>query len=176
MTVANETIDIHGRVVVELFGENGELKARCEVNNLVTSVGDQMYAERGGAPSGVTPPASPTGAQIGTGASTGGNAPAKTGTPGAQIQTYLIGQAFDSGFPTSTGGAGSARVITYKCTFAAGTGTTVNPVTEAVIINSSPVTTAALAANTITRVALTGIPSKAATDSLAVTWQHSFLG
>src|SRR3954470_16628107 len=153
-----ELADFHGEVVAELRNRAGELIGYCKKRNLITSVGDQMYAERG---AGIaSPPAVPTGMRIGTGST----AVAKTGAGAAIVTKVTLGNlAFDATFPTSSqpGGAGTARVITYKCTYAAGSGTTASPVTEVVIVNDTIATdTATAAANTITRVLLTGIASK----------------
>jgi hypothetical protein len=167
----SEACRIVGTVIFELSDSRGNLLARCEVNNLVTQVGDQMYFERAAAISGA--PAAPTGLRLGTGANTGGNAPAKTGA-GAALTTYLSGsnKAFDSTWPQSSL-TGSARRIQYKATYGAGVATTPSPITEAVIVNDTIATDAtSSAANTITRVAVPGIPSKGATDVLTVTWNH----
>ncbi len=159
--------EIVGTVHVELFNEAGQLVAEETVHNLITAVGDQLYAARG---SGIaSPPAAPTGMRIGTGST----AVAKNGA-GAAIVTKITGGnvALDSGFPTASGG-----VATYKCTFPAGTGTTASAVTEAVLVNDTIATDqATAAANTISRVLLTGIPAKGASDSLVITWTHTLLG
>lgn len=156
-----------GFVVAELFGPDGVLKARCEAKNLITAVGDQLYVARG---SGIgSPPAAPTGAKLGTGST----APAKTGA-GAALVTYLSGsnKAFDASFPTAVGG-----VATYKRTYAPGEATTASPITEAVIVNDTIATDAtSTAANTASRVLLTGIGSKGAADTLTLTWTHTLLG
>ena len=159
-------VAIEGLVVVELFGADGKLKFRQETKNLVTSVGDQLYASRG---AGLTTSALPTGMKLGAGST----AVAKTGA-GAALVTYLSGsnQAFDATFPSAAGG-----VVTYKVTYAAGTATTASPITEAVIVTDTIATNAtSTAANTIARVLIAGVGSKAAGDSLAITWTHTILG
>jgi hypothetical protein len=163
----DDVMGIYGTIVAELFDENGCLKGRCEVKNLVTAVGDVMYAHRG---SGISsPPNAPTGMRIGTGST----AVAKTGA-GAAIVTKITGgnKAFDATFPSI-----AAAVVTYKVTYAAGEGTTASPVTEVVIVNDTIATdTATAAANTIARAILGGIGSKGASDTLAITWTHTILG
>lgn len=160
-------VQILGTVVAELHGPDGALKGYCKTHNLVTAVGDQLYAARG---SGIaSPPAAPTGMRLGTGST----AVAKTGA-GAAIVTKITGGnvALDSGFPTAAAG-----VATYKCTFGAGVGTTASPVTEVVLVNDTIATdTATAAANTVARALLTGIGSKAAADTLTVTWTQTILG
>lgn len=162
-------VQMIGEVVAELYGPGGELKGRCVTKNLITAVGDQIYASRGSGAS--SPPAAPTGMRLGTGST----AVAKTGA-GAAIVTYLSGsnKAFDSTFPSATGG-----VVTYKRTYAAGEATTGSAITE-VVINNDTITndnaTTATAANTMARALLTGIGSKGASDTLTITWTHSLLG
>lgn len=169
---------IVGTLTVERFDKDGKLIERSVNKNIVTSVGDQLYAERGAGLGGA--PAAPTGMRLGTGSVAAGNAPAKTGT-GAALTGYLTGsnKAFDATYPSSSqpGGAGTARRITYKRTYAAGEATTASAITEAVVVNDTIATDAtSTAANTISRTAITGITGKAATDSLALTWNHDILG
>lgn len=157
---------IQGFVVAEMFGPDGELKARVAGKNLITAVGDQLYASRG---AGLTTSAIPTGMKLGTGST----APAKTGA-GAALVAYLAAsnKAFDATFPTAVAG-----VVTYKRTYAAGEATTASPITEAVIVNDTIATDAtSAAAATIARILLVGIGSKQAGDTLAITWTHTLLG
>lgn len=160
-------IQLSGVVVAQMFGPNGKLKSRVATCNLVTSVGDQMYAARG---AGIgSPPAAPTGMRIGTGST----APAKSGA-GAAIVTKVTGgnKAFDATYPQASGG-----VVTYKTTYGPGEGTTASAVTEVVIVNDTIATdTATAAANTISRALLSGIGSKGAGDTLEITWTHTLLG
>jgi hypothetical protein len=156
-----------GMVVAEMRRADGSLKARVVTHNLVTAVGDQMYAGRG---SGIgSPAAAPTGMRLGAGST----AVAKTGA-GAALVTYLSGsnQAFDGSFPTAVAG-----VATYKVTYAAGTATTASPITEVAIVNDTIATNAtSTAANTIARALIAGVGSKGASDTLTVTWTHTLLG
>lgn len=162
---------IVGSIIVERHDEYGDLIERFEGKNLVTQVGDQVYGERG-ANIG-TPPAAATGMRLGTGST----AVAKTGA-GAALVTYLSGSnhAFDATFPSSALN-GTSRRITYQVTYAAGQATTASAITEAVIVNDTIATDAtSTAANTISRILLTGISAKGATDTLTVTWNHDLLG
>jgi len=166
---------IVGHLILERHDEHGNLLERFEGKNLVTQVGDQMYGERGGGVSGA--PAAPTGMKLGTGSTSGGNAVAKTGT-GAALTTYLSGsnKAFDATYPQSSLN-GSSRRITYKRTYAAGEATTASAITEAVIVNETISTDATSAASaTISRIAVTGISAKGASDTLTATWNHDILG
>lgn len=162
---------IEGYLVLERRDEHGNLLERFEGKNLVTQVGDQMYGERGG---GVTsPPAAPTGMKLGTGST----AVAKTGA-GAALVTYLSGsnKAFDATYPQSSLN-GASRRITYKRTYAAGEATTASAITEAVIVNETIATDAtSAAAATISRILVTGISAKGASDTLTATWNHDLLG
>lgn len=167
--MAEDASGIEGRVEWELRGPDGELKGKGVSFNLVTDVGDTMYAQRG---AGIASPlAAPTGIQIGTGST----AVAKNGA-GAATVTYLIGQGFDATYPTAPAASGGGGcTVTYRTTFAAGVGTTASAVTEAVITNGT-VTTTSAAANTIARVILSGIASKGSADTLTITWTHRLLG
>lgn len=166
---------ITGHLVIERHDAEGNLLERFEGTNIVTQVGDQMYGERGANIAGAPP--APTGMRLGTGANSGGNAPAKTGA-GAALTTYLSGsnKAFDGGFPSSSL-SGSSRRIQYKRTYAAGEATTASAITEAVIVNDTIATDAtSTAANTVSRIAVSGISAKGATDTLTATWNHDLLG
>lgn len=172
---ATDQAGIRGFVTVELRGPDGEMKAYFEGSNIVTQVGDQYYGERA---AGIgSPPAQITGMRLGTGSVAGGNVPAKTGT-GAALTTYLSGsnKAIDGGFPTSSL-VSSSRRIQWKRTYAAGEATTASAITEAVLVNDTIATDAtSVAANTISRVAIAGVGSKGASDTLTVTWNHDLLG
>lgn len=173
MRQGTDRAGLSGHVVFERFDENGVLLERATARNLITDVGDQLYAERG---SGVATPALPTGMKLGTGST----AVDKAGA-GALLTTYLSGsnKAFDATWPQSSqpGGAGTARRIQYKRTYAAGEATTASPITEAVIVTETISSdTTSTAAETISRVLVAGISSKGASDTLTVTWNHDLLG
>lgn len=162
-----KTLEIHGLVVVEI---NGVEVSRT--SNLLTDIGDEFYGERAAGIAG--PPDQVTGMRLGT----DGTAPSKTGA-GAAIGVYVAGsaKAIDGGFPTSSqpGGAGTARVITWKTSWAAGE-VDGFALREVVITNETPLTdVAGAAANTISR-ALFGPFTLGVLDTIAVTWQHSLLG
>lgn len=162
---------IISEVVVELRDAEGRLKARTVTVNTVTDVGDTMYAQRGSG--AASPAAAPTGLKLGTGST----APAKNGA-GAALVAYLANsqQAFDGGYPSVADTAGAGAKITYKVSYAAGKATSASPITEAVIVNEALADATTAAANTISRVLLTGIGSKGASDTLTVTWTHTLLG
>jgi hypothetical protein len=159
---------IDGQVTWELRGPDGKVKRSGTAYNVITDIGDQMYGERG---AGIgSPPAVPTGMKLGTGSTTAGNTPAKNGT-GAALTTYLSNSHQAIGTPTSSKPA-AVRRITYSATFAAGKATSASAITEAVLVNETLTDATSAAAATVSRVALTGIGSKGASDTLAITWTH----
>src|SRR6185436_10983388 len=123
-------VSLIGNVHWEL-SRDGVVLRRGESRNLVTQVGDQLYAERGAAIA--SPPATPTGMKLGTGST----ATSKAGA-GAALTTYLANShlAFDATYPKSSL-SGSARRITYICTYGPGKATSASPITEAVIVNEA---------------------------------------
>lgn len=161
---------IRGHLIIEMFDEDGNLKYRVETDNIITQVGDQYYGER--AAGIASPPGQVTGMKLGTGST----AVAKTGG-GAALTTYLTNshQAIDGGFPTSSL-SGSSRRITWKATWAAGKATTASPITEVVLVNDALADATSPAGNTISRALVTGVGSKGAGDTLAITWTQDLLG
>ncbi len=161
---------IRGHAIVELFGPDGELKHREEIDNLVTNIGDQYYGER--AAGIATPPDQVTGMKLGTGST----AVAKSGA-GSALTTYLTDshQGIDGTYPQSSK-PGAARRITWKTTWAAGKATTASPITEAVIINDVLADATSAEADTLARILITGVSEKGASDTLAITWYHDLLG
>lgn len=162
----NSKTFIKGHVIAEWHDADGNLIHRSEQDNLVTAIGDRLYASRG---AGLTTSAVPTGMKLGTGTT----AVAKTGA-GAALVTYLAGsnKAFDATFPSEAGG-----VVTYKRTYAAGEATSASNITEVVIVTDSIVTDAtSTEANTICRALLASPAPKAAGDTLTITWTHTILG
>lgn len=161
----SDSSSLTGRVTWELRGPDGSLKASGESKNVITQVGDQRYGEAGAGVAGA--PAAPTGMKLGSGVT----AVAKTGA-GAAIVTYLANSNQAIGTPTS-GLNGAVRRITYSATFAAGKATSASAITEAALVNDTIATDAtSTAANTLARVLLTGIGSKGASDTLAITWTN----
>ena len=164
-----ERTGVTGILSWEQWDEDGNLITKGFTKNLVTNTGDQYYAGRAALSSGL--PKQVTGWRLGTGSTT----PAKAGA-GAAIVTYLAGsnKANDGGFPTVVAG-----VVTWKRTYAPGEATSGSPITEAVlntdtIANDNSAT--ATAAETIARALISGVASKAAGDTLTLTWTHTILG
>lgn len=162
---------IVGYGVSHLMDGDGRTKLLVPFANLVTDSGDLYYASMAIALVNPAAPAQPTkltGMQIGSGTT----AVAKAGAGGAMV-TLLAGQAFDASFPSVNNlGAGLGVEGVYKTTYAAGTGTgTVNEAT----VTTGTIGTASTVGNTVARI-LTGAIVKGASDSLAITWRHKFLG
>lgn len=148
----------HGLVEAEGF---------CE--NVVTTVGDRMYAERGAGVAGA--PAAPTGMKLGSGTTF----PAKSGS-GSALAAYLTNshQALDAGFPSSAV-IGELRRLTYQSTWAAGKATTASPITEVVIVNETLTDATSASGATVSRSLLEGsnaIPVKTADQILTLIWTH----
>jgi hypothetical protein len=165
-----------GKVEIELFDKYGNLKQHQIVDNLITTPGDQYYAQKGIV--GISPasPSAPTavnGMKLGTGTT----AAAKSGAGGALV-TYLTTSnvVFDATFPSAAAVAGTDTGwnATYKTTWGAGVATNA-AITEAVIVNDQATNATTTAANTIARVVFTAV-NKGASDTLAITWNHKFLG
>lgn len=169
--LVRDGVGIVGYGIVELRHEDGSLGVVRPFANLVTDYGDLYYATMAIAlvnPSATAQPTKLTGMQIGSGST----AVAKSGAGGAMV-TLLAGQAFDATFPSVNNlGAGLGVEAVYKTTYAAGVGT--GTVNEATLTNGT-IGSASTAGNTVARI-LTGAITKAAGDSLAVTWRNKFLG
>lgn len=165
-----EDIRPAGLIVAELFGPNGELKDRVEVPNLITQVGDQMYAELGAGIAGMN---TPTGMRLGKG---GATAPAKSGAGASMLAgDYVAGSSVAlSAAPTSGLNAG-ARRITYVASWAAGTGTD-NGINEVVLTNAAIANSEGAEADTVARGVLAPTINKGAGDTLTVTWTHDLIG
>lgn len=164
-----------GYGVITVRDEHGRLVEAQPFANLITDAGDLYYA--GKAIAGIAPanPAAPT-AMSGMKLGTGTTAVAKSGAGGALV-TYLTGSnvAFDATFPSTANlGGGLGVNAVYKTTWGAGVATNA-AITEAVIVNDAGTNATSTAANTASRVVFTAV-NKGASDTLAITWNHKFLG
>lgn len=144
----SDSLKMTGDVLVEVFDANGNLKDSREIKNLVVTVGKQFIASSM-LKTTVNSPAAMTHMAVGT--STTAAAAGDT-TLGAEI----------SGSRTALGSASaSGNVVTYICTFPAGTGT--GAVTEAGIFNAS-------SSGTMLCRTVFSVVNKASTDALNITW------
>lgn len=171
------TIGLSGFGIATLLDERGRVKDQVEFTNLITTAGDQYYAQKaivGIAPASASAPSAVTGMKLGTGTT----AVTKSGTAAALI-TYLTASnvAFVTGYPQAAAYTGSDTgwTATYQCSWAAGVATSAS-INECVIVNDSGTNATSTAANTISRVVFTSTISKASTDTLTVTWSHRLLG
>jgi len=111
---------------------------------------------------------------------TGSTAPAKNGA-GAAIVTYVsaitASKPFDATYPQLQDlGAGLGKYTVYKTTWNAGEATQ-NGLNEiALCIDNLAGDIAGTAAFTLSRALLSPVVNKGASDTLAVTWNHKFLG
>lgn len=144
--------------------------------NLITTAGDQYYAQKGIAAIAPVAPSAPTpasGMKLGTGTT----AAAKSGA-GAVIVTYISGSnnPFDAGFPTSSAvGGDTGWNANYKTSWLAGDVTN-SAITEAAISNAAATdSNAEGAAGQYSRVVFAA-KNKTVDDSLVITWSHKFLG
>jgi hypothetical protein len=168
----HDMVGLHGTGTWEMVdGDTGEVRSRGEFANLVTGVGDQVYAERGAGVANALP--TPTCAKLGTGTA----APTKTGAGAALQESAYIGTSstvFDSTYPQSSL-SGVYRRITYKFTFGQNVGTTTTPIGEIALCNSVQADATAGAEATVSR-ALISPGAKAPSDILTVVWVHDILG
>ena len=164
-----------GFAVIELFDKLGRLKHQEQVKNLITDAGDLYLMTRVGAgvlPAGPADATKVTGMKLGTSST----AASKNGA-GAALVTYLSGsnKTFDATYPQIANlGAGLGVQVVYKCSWAAGVATN-SSLQEVVIVNDAGTNATSTSANTISRLIFTAV-NKGASDTLAITWAHKFLG
>ena len=141
----HDGLPVRGRVLVELYGPDGELKESRETENLVVDAGEAHIADQLSA--------SPAGSAMSHMAiGTGGTAPVAGNTAlGAEIDRNALTSRTDA-----------ANVVTYVGNWAAGDGTNAS-IQEAGIFN------AASTGTMLARATFTAI-NKGASDTLAITW------
>lgn len=164
---------IRGQVTIRLIGPNGNIKHEETIKNLITTAGDQYYAEAGadGVAGFSKSKADPTGMKLGTGTT----AATKSGVASALV-TYetASNQLFTTNASSvSAVGTDVGYKIAYSCTWPAGD-VTETALTEAVIVNDAGTDLTSSAANTYARVVFSAI-NKGASDSLVINWTHTFL-
>lgn len=170
-----DSIGIVGYGVAHLWDGDGKTKQLVPFRNLITDAGDLYIAGKivtGIGPLAPTAPTAANGMKLGT-VST---AATKAGAT-SFIGTFVTGSnvVFDSTYP-QTANLGTTLGVNsvYKTTWAAGVATNAT-INEVAIVNDQATATAGAAASTYSRAVLTTV-NKTATDSLAVTWNHKFLG
>lgn len=168
-------VSLRGFGVVHLMDGDGRTKLLIPFANLVTTAGDQYYAQKGIV--GISPaaPSAPTAAN-GMKLGTSTTAAAKSGG-GAALGAYITASnvAFDASFPASASAGGDTGWnMTYKTTWNAGVATNAT-INEVVIVNDQGTNATSTAANTYSRAVITTV-NKTSSDILAITWAHKILG
>ncbi len=170
-----EDFGMVGFGVVCLEDGDGQIKDIEAFANLITTAGDQYYAQKGIvgiAPAAPSAPTAMSGMKLGTGTT----AAAKSGAGGALV-TYITNSnnPFDATFPSAAAVGGDAGWnATYKTSWPAADVTNA-AITEAVIVNDAATDATTSAANTCSRTVFAA-KNKTVDDSLAITWTHKFLG
>lgn len=132
-----------GRLLIEVFGEDGSLKEAVEIKNLVVDTGKDYIASR---------------MKDATATVMSHMAVGTDNTPAAAGQTALIAEVARVALTSTTV---ASNVVTYIATFAAGTGT--GALTEAGIFNAS-------SAGTMLCRTVFSVINKGALDSMTITW------
>lgn len=168
--MSTDAVEMLGIATIQVIGPDGSVKEEEIVRNIITTIGDQYYAQRGANVAETT--ADVTGMKLGTGTT----AVAKSGA-GAALVTYISGSnnLFDATYPSVAAvGADVGYTADYVVTWAAGDVTNA-AITEAVIVNDAGTDLTSAAAATISRIVFTA-KNKTADDSLVITWKHLFNG
>lgn len=170
-----DRIGIVGYGVAHLMDGDGNTKQLVPFSNLITTFGDEYYAKKGihlVQPGNLSYTTVVNGMKLGTSTT----AAAKSGA-NSFIVTYITGSnnAFDATYPqaAAVGGDGGWNAI-YKTTWPAGDATSAT-INEVAVVTDQASDTQGAAASTISR-AIIATVNKQAADSLAVTWNHKFLG
>jgi hypothetical protein len=135
-----------GRLMIEVFGPDGELKERRELHNLVVTAGKGLIASRM-----CNAGTAPTHMAIGTNSTAAAAGDTTLGTEAGRV-------ALTSSTPTS-------NTATYVASFPAGTGT--GAIVEAGILNAS-------SGGTLLCRSVFSVVNKAAGDSMSITWVLTF--
>jgi hypothetical protein len=177
----SDTLGMVGYGLAELFDEEMNHKLIVPFSNLITDAGDLYYATA--AITGISP-ANGTGNATkvnGMKLGTATTAVGKTSTGAASLAAssdYITGSnvVFDSTYPqVSNLGAGLGVNAVFKTTWAAGTPSGTNTINSVVIVNDQATNATTTTANTISRAVISAV-TKTAADTLAITWNHKFLG
>ena len=164
----NEKSGLSGEIVLTCTAEDGTVRWTETVKNLITTNGDNYYAQRALSAVAPTAPGDATKVtcmKLGTGTT----AAAKTGAGAAALGSYITGSntAFSSVSRTN-------NAITYNASWAAGTATN-SAISEIVICVTNANSTSA-ESDTIARAVISPARNKAAGDTLTAAWTHTFLG
>lgn len=175
----HEGVGLKGHGVAELSAARWNLLscgarivvARVEFGNLITTAGDEHYARRASGVAGASGPV--TGMRVGVGATQ----PNKSGAGSfiAAVGSSGSSRALDPGFPT-VGPVGTNWRVTWRVTWPVGEATQAN-ISEAVLTIGDPTAQVpGTAADTIARALILPTITKAAIETLTVTWMHDIAG
>lgn len=140
---AKETLEMIGRLKIEVFGNDGELKQVADIPNLVVTAGKGFIASR----------------MTGTSASVMSHMAVGTDNTSPAAGDTTLGA--ESARVALTSGTTAGAVATYVATFPAGTGTAA--LQEAGLFNAS-------SAGTMLCRTTFSVINKGASDSMTITW------
>ena len=161
----DDQIRIVGHVVAELRDRRGALRARHEVHNLITDVGDQYIVDQL-----YSSPSAMTGMKLGSASTAAAKNGAGSYVGGAD---YVSGsaKAFDATWPKE---GASANIVQFKRTFAAGEAT--GTIRRASIVDNQSDAGEADASHTAAVAVFDADIPKGAGDTLTITWDWTILG
>lgn len=138
-----DTLKLQGKLHIVVTDSNGQIKQELDVKNLVVSAGKTFIASR----------------MTGTSSSVMSHMAIGTGTTAPSVSDTTLGT--EAGRVSLASSTPSSNTVTYTATFPAGTGT--GSITEAGIFNAS-------SSGTLLCRTTFPVVSKAAGDSIAITW------
>lgn len=179
---AYSSLGMYGFGFAHLLDGDGKTKQLVPFWNLITDYGDEYYARRGGTGlsggAAITAPTLVNGMKLGTSSTAPVKATASTHYIGTG--SYISGSnnlwSTETSFPTVAAvGTNQGWNLNYKCSWAAGDATN-GTIQEAEICNDAATDAGHSAVGaSISRATFTSI-NKTASDTLAITWTHKFLG
>lgn len=135
---------VTGRLIIEVFDKDGNVKDKREIDNLVVAVGKTFIASR----------------MVGATANVMSHMAIGSGTTAAAVGDTTLG--IELGRVGLSSGTSSGAVATFVASFPAGTGT--GAVTEAGIFNAA-------SAGTLLARTVFSVVNKGADDAMSITWQ-----
>ena len=135
---------VTGRLIIEVFDKDGNVKDKREIDNLVVAVGKTFIASR----------------MVGATANVMSHMAIGSGTTAAAVGDTTLG--IELGRVVLSSGTSSGAVATFVASFPAGTGT--GAVTEAGIFNAA-------SAGTLLARTVFSVVNKGADDAMSITWQ-----
>ena len=164
-----------GKLSYKLFDINGDLKQAGETSNVICTQGNNYYVDQlsdsGGSVAQVF--------LLGTSDTAPGTADTWLGSAFAGNGTILAGGT--TGVVAIATRAGTANILQYIGTFGAGYATQADPITEAILTNRNPEADGGGTPNNTTEFCiahgtLDPTVTKAAGDTLVITWLHTLSG